>query len=94
VADSSVPDEAVPRLSPRARVQTDKVSGKPVLISPESVLVLNPTGAEIVALCDGVRTLGEIGAALAAQYNAPPETIAAQVASYLIKLRERNLVSW
>lgn len=89
-----MPPDAVPRLSPRARVQTDKVSGKPVLISPESVLILNPTGAEIVALCDGVRTAREIATELASQYNVPAEMIAVQVGGYLMKLRERNLLSW
>lgn len=86
--------DAIPRLSQRARLQADKVSGKPVLVCPETVLVLNPTGADILALCDGVRSMRQIAAELAVQYNAPAAAIATGVVEYLNKLRERNLVSW
>src|SRR5579871_332127 len=86
------PPEARPRLAARARVQTDKVSGKPALLYPEGALLLNPTGAAIVELCDGVHTFAEIVAALAERYAAPPEQLARDVAAYLDRLRERNLL--
>ncbi|HLX60834.1 MAG TPA: pyrroloquinoline quinone biosynthesis peptide chaperone PqqD [Planctomycetota bacterium] len=83
-----------PRLSARARLQDDKISGQPVLIFPEGLVKLNPTAAEIVKLCNGARTVNQIADELAAQYNAPRERIAANVWEYLAKLREKNLVSW
>jgi coenzyme PQQ biosynthesis protein PqqD len=85
---------SIPRLSPRARMQTDKVSGKPVLISQESVLILNATGSDILTLCDGTRTVSEIAAKLAGDYSAQQDTIAANVGAYLMKLQQLNLVSW
>jgi len=84
--------EMRPRLSSRARLQTDKVTGKPIVLYPEGVLMLNPTGHAVVSLCTGELTLAEIVAKLAARYNIPSETISPQVVDYLNRLRERNLL--
>jgi pyrroloquinoline quinone biosynthesis protein D len=81
-----------PKLSSRARVQTDKVTGKPVLLYPEGVLMLNPTGHAIVSLCTGEITFGEMVANLSTRYKKTPEEISPQVAEYLNRLRERNLL--
>jgi pyrroloquinoline quinone biosynthesis protein D len=58
-----------PTLAPQARVQWDAVRGKHVLLQPESVLVLNPTAAAILDLCDGRRDVGEIVEHLTTTYN-------------------------
>lgn len=87
-----IPLEARPKLSAKARVQPDKVSGKPALLYPEGVLLLNPTGAAIVALCDGQHTFTEMVAALAERYGAQPDALAGDVAGYLDRLRERGLL--
>jgi len=42
----------VPRLHPKARLQHDDVRGRDVLLYPEGLVALNPTGAEILVLCD------------------------------------------
>ena len=84
--------EMRPRLSARARLQTDKVTGKPILLYPEGVLMLNPTGHAIVSLCTGESTLQEIVAKLAERYQVPAAEISRQVAEYLNRLRERNLL--
>jgi|SRR6516165_7636815 pyrroloquinoline quinone biosynthesis protein D len=81
-----------PKLSSRARLQTDKVTGKPVVLYPEGVLMLNPTGHAVVSLCTGETTFGEIVANLATRYKISPEEIAPQIADYLNRLRERNLL--
>jgi pyrroloquinoline quinone biosynthesis protein D len=81
-----------PKLSSRARLQTDKVTGKPVLLYPEGVLVLNPTGHAVVTLCTGEATFGEIVANLSARYKISPQEILPQIADYLNRLRERNLL--
>ena len=80
------------RLSSKARRQTDKITGKPALLYPEGVLLLNPTGAAIVELCDGRHTVGEIVAKLAVLYNSPPDKLWGDVAEYLGRLHERGLV--
>jgi len=40
-----------------------------VLLEPEGVLVLNQTGAVILGLCDGERTVDEIVEELRGRYN-------------------------
>ena len=84
--------EMRPKLSSRARLQTDKVTGKPILLYPEGVLMLNPTGHAIVSLCTGDSTFAEIVAKLAERYKISPEEISPQVTEYLNRLRERNLL--
>lgn len=85
--------DAYPRLSPKARVQADRVTGEPALLYPEGALMLNPTGAAIVALCDGKRSVREIVAALAERYAAPVEALAPDVEAYLIRLRDKLLIT-
>ncbi len=92
--ESPLQPNSIPGISPRARIQTDKVTGNPVLISQESVLILNATAADILALCDGKRKVCEISAKLATQYNAPVEVISTSIVTYLTKLKQLNLVSW
>ena len=81
-----------PKLSSRARLQMDKVTGKPILLYPEGVLVLNPTGHAIVGLCTGETTFQEMVAHLASRYGISAEEISPQIANYLNRLRERNLL--
>jgi len=81
-----------PKLSSRARLQTDKVTGKPVLLYPEGVLMLNPTGHAIVMLCTGETTFQEMVTKLASRYKISAEEISPQIANYLNRLRERNLL--
>lgn len=85
---------ARPGLAKKVRFQTDRVTGKPILLFPEGALVLNPTGAAIVRLCDGQKTVTEIVAELGLLYQTPPEALADDTATYLLRLHERNLVSW
>jgi pyrroloquinoline quinone biosynthesis protein D len=86
------PPDTRPKLSPRARLQTDKVTGKPIVLYPEGVLMLNPTGEAIVSLCTGETTFQDIVANLSARYKVSEQEIAPQVAEYLNRLRERNLL--
>src|SRR5258708_29995976 len=87
-----IPPGTRPRLSSRARVQMDKITGKPVLLYPEGLLMLNPTGHAIVSLCTGEATLDEIVAKLGERYRVAPEKISVEVLDYLNRLRERNLL--
>lgn len=86
------PPTARPKLASRARLQTDRITRKPIILYPEGVLMLNPTGQAIVSLCDGKATFSEIVTNLAARYKKPEEEISPQVAEYLNRLRERNLL--
>jgi pyrroloquinoline quinone biosynthesis protein D len=82
-----------PRLAAKAMLRVDKKTGQHVLLYPEKGLVLNATGARILALCTGERTVSEIVAALEAEYTAGPVTELRQhVHGFLTSLAERSLL--
>ena len=58
-----------PHLARQVRMEWDPVRNRQVLLAPEGVLVLNQTGATILGLCDGERTVVEIVEELRGQYN-------------------------
>lgn len=80
---------ARPRLWRLARLEYDPVRQRQVLLYPEGAILLNDTGAEILALCDGTRTVAEIGALLGAKYETD---VTGDVATYLARLVDRQLV--
>ena len=61
-----------PRLARHVRLTFDPVRGRHVLLAPETVSVLNKTGATILGLCDGQRTVAEIVAELRGRYDRVP----------------------
>lgn len=78
-----------PKLWKFARVQFDEARQRNVLQYPEGAVLLNDTAAEVLALCDGTRTISEIAAALEARYGSD---VLDDVQSYLSQLAERELV--
>ena len=64
-----VADGDRPILSSHVRLRFDPTRDRHVLLGPESVIVLNPTGADILSLCDGHRTVAQVAAALQQRYD-------------------------
>jgi pyrroloquinoline quinone biosynthesis protein D len=63
-------DEAArPRLAPHVRMVFNAARGEHALLSPETIWVINATGAAIVELCDAQRTVAEIEAELRGRYD-------------------------
>ena len=60
VAGSAVPDSARPRLARHVRLSFCRTRQRPILQLPETVVVLNASGATILELCDGQRTVAGI----------------------------------
>jgi len=58
-----------PRLAPHVRLAYDQTRQRHVLLTPETVTLLNGTGAAILELCDGMRTVTEILAELRGRYD-------------------------
>ena len=82
-----------PRLAAKARLKLDKKTGRFLLLYPEAGLELNRTGAEILELCDGVRSLGEIAETLVKRYpDKPREAIEGEVRGFLKALTDRALL--
>ena len=55
--------DSVPRLWRLARLDYDPVRQRRVLLYPEGAVLLNETGAAVLELVDGKRTVAEIGRA-------------------------------
>ena len=58
-----------PRLIDGARLQYDDVREEHLLLIPEGAARLNATAAEVLALCDGERSVDDIVGALSARYD-------------------------
>jgi pyrroloquinoline quinone biosynthesis protein D len=78
-----------PHLARQARLEWDPVRERQVLLAPEGVLVLNQTGAAILGLCDGERTVVEIVEELRGQYNL---VAGDEVRDFLARLVAKRLV--
>jgi pyrroloquinoline quinone biosynthesis protein D len=88
---SNLPDTSKPRLAAKVRLKWDEVRQKPLLLFPEGVLVLNPTAHEVVSLCDGQRTVGEIVKTLGEKFHS--DTIDADVKELLARLIGKSFVT-
>lgn len=86
----------VPRLHPKARLQHDDVRGRDVVLYPEGLVALNPTGAEILGLCDGVRSVADVVATLERRYGATGGRggVARDVTAFLEGLAAKGLVTY
>jgi coenzyme PQQ biosynthesis protein PqqD len=73
-----------PRLARKARLREDRIAGQTLLLYPEHGLVLNPSAAAIVRLCDG-RSVRDIASELSAPLD--------DVLELLDALSDRGLVT-
>ena len=81
--------ETVPVLWRLARMDFDPVRQRHVLLYPEGTVLLNDTGAAILQLCDGQRSVAEIARVLQERYGSD---VTADVIAYLSGLAERELI--
>ncbi|HEX5408030.1 MAG TPA: pyrroloquinoline quinone biosynthesis peptide chaperone PqqD [Pseudonocardiaceae bacterium] len=63
-------DSDRPRLARHVQLTFSRTRHRHVLQHPETVVVLNGSGAHIVELCDGRHTVAEIVAELGSRYDA------------------------
>ncbi len=85
----TVSDADRPRLARHVRLTFDPARERHVLLAPEAVSVLNGTGATILGLCDGQRTVAEIVAELHGQYD---RVAGAEVRDFLAHLASKRCV--
>ena len=81
--------ETVPVLWRLARMDFDPVRQRHVLLYPEGTVLLNDTGAAILELCDGRRSVAEIASVLQQRYGTD---VTEDVIAYLSGLAERELI--
>jgi len=78
-----------PRLARHVRLTFSPTRQQHILQHPETVVVLNGSGAAILELCDGRRTVAEIVAELGARYQTVPDE---EVRQFLTRLVARRCV--
>jgi pyrroloquinoline quinone biosynthesis protein D len=78
-----------PHLARQVRLEWDPVREKRMLLAPEGVIVLNQTGADILGLCDGERTVAGIVEELRRRYDRVDED---EVRSFLARLAAKRWV--
>ena len=81
---------SVPSLWKLARLEFDPVRNQRVLLYPEGVVLLNDTGAAILDLVDGRRSVADIAADLKQRYDCGD--ITGDIVEYLSGLAVQNLV--
>jgi pyrroloquinoline quinone biosynthesis protein D len=78
-----------PRLARHVRLTFCRTRQRHTLQLPETVVVLNDSGADILELCDGRRSVAEIVAELRTRYQAVPDD---EVRWFLTRLVARRCV--
>jgi pyrroloquinoline quinone biosynthesis protein D len=84
--------ETKPRLSKKARLKVDPIDKSRVLLAPERGMVLSPSAAEILARCDGERTVDAIAGELSQETQAPLDVVRRDVVAFLEEMAKRGLV--
>ena len=64
-----------------------------VILAPERVLAPDEIAVEVLKLCDGVRSVGDIADLLAAQYTADRDTILTDVIAMLQDLADKAFLT-
>ena len=88
----SISEELAPRLAPGVRLKFDPARDSWVVLAPERVILPDDTALEVLRRCDGATSLGAIIDALAAEYDAPRATIAADVQTLLGELTQNGIL--
>jgi len=88
----TIAEESRPVLPRYARLHFDKARDRWVLLVPERVMVPDETAVEILQMCDGDRSLGDIVDLLAEKYVAERDAILTDVTALLQDLADRGFL--
>lgn len=92
VSRTIITDGSVPSLAPHVSLKHDTVRDRWVVLGPERMLVPDAIAVEILRQCDGARTVADVVAVLAADFNAAREDIAGDVRDLLQALADKGFV--
>jgi len=89
----SVSEASRPVLPRHAKLKFDKTRQVWVILAPERVLAPDEIAVEVLRLCDGVRSVGEMVDQLAEKYTAERGAIATDVIAMLQDLADKGFLS-
>ena len=87
-------DQLTIRPQQRDGVLAQEAQGQTVLLRLDdgSYYALDEVGARVWELCDGERSIEDIVAVMSEEFEAPAETIAADVLEFVAELRQEQLL--
>jgi pyrroloquinoline quinone biosynthesis protein D len=89
----SVSEASRPVLPRHTKLKFDETRQVWVILAPERVLAPDDIAVEVLKLCDGVSSVGQIVDQLAAKYAAPREAIATDVIAMLQDLADKGFLT-
>ena len=89
----SVSEASRPVLPRHAKLKFDETRQVWVILAPERVLAPDEIAVEVLQICDGVRSVGEIANLLAQKYAAEREAILTDVITMLQDLADKGFVT-
>jgi pyrroloquinoline quinone biosynthesis protein D len=87
-----VTGDSTPALPGYVRIQFDEVRQKHVAMAPEKLYWPDEIGVAILSKCDGTRSVAEITALLANDYEAPQEVIFNDVLEFVQEWSDKLLL--
>lgn len=84
--------ESKPRLPPHVRLRFDEKRDRWVVLAPERLYVPDEIAIEVLKLCDGKVSVGEMIEGLAERYQASRETIGKDVLELLQGLADEGIL--
>ena len=81
-----------PVMPPHIKMRHDAGRGRWIILAPERLFDPDDIAVEVLKLCDGVRTVGDIAAQLSKDYNAPVVDIETDIIAMLQDLTDKGVV--
>jgi pyrroloquinoline quinone biosynthesis protein D len=89
----SVSETSRPVLPRHARLKYDATRQVWVILAPERVLAPDEIAVEVLQLCNGERSVGDVADQLATKYAAPREAILSDVIALLQDLADKGFLT-
>jgi pyrroloquinoline quinone biosynthesis protein D len=89
----SVSEMSRPVLPRHAKLKFDETRQVWVILAPERVLAPDEIAVEVLKLCDGIKSVGQIADLLAEKYAAPREAILTDVIAMLQDLADKGFLT-
>lgn len=82
-----------PTLPRHIKLRHDAGRGRWIILAPERVYDPDDIAVTVLQRCDGIQSVDQIAAALAAEYQAPVDVIAADIVTMLQDLADKGVVT-
>ncbi len=85
--------DTTPALKSFVKLRHDKGRDRWIILAPERILTPDETAVEVLKLCDGKDSVGNIAGSLAKTYNAPVDVIEKDITTMLQDLSDQGYIT-